>query len=198
MNQPRCISADRHQVHRAGDQHRHDDAHPQRHFVADDLGRLAHRPEQRPFRGRRIAGQDHAEHFQPQHGDDEEHGHVQPLPDPIVGKRQREVGRERGTEADIGGDAEEQPVGPFGHQVFLGDQLEAVGQRLQPAELAADARRAEAVLNAAGDLPLQPDEEQRADGHHVDQQGALDHRGQEVAQPGPPSPRIDKEFGHRG
>ncbi len=50
---------------------------PERHFVADDLGRFAHRTEQRPLGCRRVAGQDHAEHFQAEHGDDEEHGHVE-------------------------------------------------------------------------------------------------------------------------
>ena len=74
VNQPGLHLADRDQVHRAGDQHRHDDAHAQRHFVADHLGRFAHGAEQRPLRGRGIAGQDHAEHFQAQHGQDEEHG----------------------------------------------------------------------------------------------------------------------------
>jgi hypothetical protein len=34
---------------------------------------------------------------------------------------------------------------------------------LQPAESTADARRTEAILNAAGDLPFEPDEYQRAD-----------------------------------
>ena len=77
VNQPGLHVADRHQIHRAGDQHRHDDAHAQRHFVADDLGRFTHRAEQRPLRRRRIAGEDDAEHFEPQHGQDEEHADVQ-------------------------------------------------------------------------------------------------------------------------
>ena len=190
--------ADRDQVHRAGNQHRHDDAHPQRHLIADHLGRLAHRPEQRPFGGRRIAGQDHAKHFQPDHGDDEEHRHIQPLPDPVVSERQGEIRGERGAEAHIRRDAEQHRVGPLGHQVFFGDQLQAVGQRLQPAEFAPDARRPEPILNPPGDLPLKPDEEQCADRDQRDQQGALNDRGQGVAEPGPPPPRIDEKLGHRG
>ena len=43
-----------------------------------------------------------------------------------------------------------------GDDVFLGDELDAVGEGLQPAELAADAGGAEPVLNAAGDLALAP------------------------------------------
>ncbi len=64
------------------------------------------------------------------------------------------------------------PIGAGGHQVFFGDQLDAVGQRLQPAELAADAGRTEAILNAARDLAFQPDEEQRADRHDVESSSA--------------------------
>ena len=81
------------QVHRAGDQHGHDDAQGQGDFVADHLGRLAHRPVERPFRARGVAAQDHAEDFQARHGEDEEHGRVEAQRHPAVGERQ---GQEHG------------------------------------------------------------------------------------------------------
>ena len=99
-----------------------------------------------------------------------------------AGERNRHERGERRAEADVGRDLEQQLVGPVGHQVFFGDQLEAVGQRLQPAELAADARRAEPILNAAGDFALQPDEDQRADGDQIDDQADLDQRGERCSQ----------------
>ncbi len=79
----------------------------------------------------------------------------------------RKVTAERSAKADVGRHAEQQLVGVRRTEVFLGDQLDAVGQGLQPAEAAADAGRAEPILDPAGDLPLQPDEDQRTDRHHV-------------------------------
>ena len=48
-----------------------------------------------------------------------------------------------------------------GNEVFLAEQLQAVGRRLQPAEAAAHARRAQPVLDPRRDLPLHPDEDGR-------------------------------------
>ena len=76
---------------------------------------------------------------------------------------------ERAAEGDVGPEAEEELVGVGGDEVFLDEQLDAVGEGLQPAELAADARRAEAVLNAAGDLAFEPDEEDGGAGHEADE-----------------------------
>ena len=73
-----------------------------------------------------------------------------------------------GAKRHVRGDLEQKTVGPAGHQVFFGDQLDAVGQRLQPTELAAHAGRAKPVLDAARDLTLQPNEEQRADGNQIE------------------------------
>ena len=55
------------------------------------------------------------------------------------------------------------PSAPPGIRSSLVISLRPSAKRLQPAELAADARRTEAILNAAGDLALEPDEDQRAD-----------------------------------
>ena len=64
-----------------------------------------------------------------------------------------------------------------GDEVFLDQQLDAVGDGLQPAELAADARGTEAVLDAAGDLAFQPDEEHGRARHEADQHRRHDHGG---------------------
>ena len=79
--------------------------------------------------------------------------------DDAVAERQGEEGEERAAEGDVRAEAEEELVGAGGDDVFLDEELDAVGDGLQPAELAADAGGAEAVLDAAGDLALQPDEE---------------------------------------
>ena len=60
-------------------------------------------------------------------------------------------------------------VGVGGDDVFLDEELDAVGEGLQPAELAADAGGAEAVLDAAGDFPLGPDEDEGGDGDKGDE-----------------------------
>ena len=65
--------------------------------------------------------------------------------------------------------------------MFLGDQLQAVGQRLQPAELPADARRAETILNTARDLAFEPDKDQGADSDEVDDQCDVNERGNNIA-----------------
>ena len=88
----------------------------------------------------------------------------------VPGKRNRKEHRERRAKAHVRRDAEEEAVGIAGHQVFLGEQLDAVGERLQPAEFAANARGAEAVLNATSHFPLEPNEDERTHCHQVDQQ----------------------------
>ena len=81
-----------------------------------------------------------------------------------------------------GDNLEQQRVGGGRGEVFLGQQLQAVGQSLQPAELAAHSSRAQPVLNAAGDLPLHPDEQQGAHRHDGDQQRDVDQGGQQKSQ----------------
>src|SRR5262249_1955488 len=67
--------------------------------------------------------------------------------------------------------------------VFLRDQLDAVGQRLQPAELSTHARRTQAILNSPRDLALHPNEDQCADRDDIDQQEQMHARGQDESQP---------------
>ena len=66
------------------------------------------------------------------------------LADGQVAERQGDEGQEGAAQGDVGPDAEEQLIGRGRDEVFLDEQLHAVGQGLQPAELAADARRARA------------------------------------------------------
>ena len=87
---PRLEVADLHQVHRAANQHGHDDAQGQRDFVAHHLGGLAHRPVERPFRARGVTAQDHAKDFQAHHGEHEERAGVELQRHPTVGERQGE------------------------------------------------------------------------------------------------------------
>ncbi len=98
-----------------------------------------------------------------------------------AGERNRHERGERCAEADIGRELEQQLVSPFGHQVFFGEQLDAVGQRLQPAKFAAHARRAEPILNAARNLALHPDEEQRANRNQIQQEKDMNQSGKNVA-----------------
>ena len=98
-----------------------------------------------------------------------------------AGERDRHERGERRAKADVGRDLEQELIGPIRHQVFFGEQLEAVGQRLQPAEFSADAGRAEPILNAAGNFALHPDEQQRADRDQIHEQTDLDERSGDVA-----------------
>jgi len=92
---------------------------------------------------------------------------------------------ERSTKADIRRNLKQKFIRPVRHQVFFSEQLESVGQRLQPAEFPANARGPEPVLNAARNLALHPDEQQRADRDQIHKQTDLDERSERVRQPGP-------------
>ena len=108
------------------------------------------------------------------------------LANDAVAEGQGEEGQEGADQGDVGAEAEEQVVGAGGDDVFLDQQFHAVGQRLQPAELAADAGGAEAVLDAAGDLALQPHGKDRGNQHEGDKGNGRD-QGEQVR------PGMDKE-----
>ena len=84
-------------------------------------------------------------------------------------------GDERAGEGDDGREDEERALDGEGHQVFLEEELDAVGERLQQAE-GADAGGAPAVLHAAEDLALEQhrvgDRRQRDDEHDDDLEDA--------------------------
>ncbi len=63
-------------------------------------------------------------------------------------------GDQRARQGDDGGEDEERTLGGEGHEVFLEEELDAVGERLHQAE-GADAGGSPAVLDAAQDLALQ-------------------------------------------
>src|SRR6185369_17029065 len=98
---------------------------------------------------------------------------------PAVGERQGQKGQKGATESDIGTDAEEHLVRGGGNDVFLDKELDAISDGLQPAELAADASGTEPVLNATGDLALQPDEKDRRRRHEPHQDRSLDDRSRD-------------------
>ena len=70
--------------------------------------------------------------------------------DDAVAERQRQERHERAAKRDVRCEPKQEVVGVGRDRVFLAEQLDAVGEGLQPAELAADAGRPEPVLNAAG------------------------------------------------
>ena len=193
----RLLLPDRDQVHAARQHYRHDHAHAQRHLVAHHLGSLTHGTEQRPLRGRRIPREDHTEDLQAEHGDHKKHPYVQPLAHEVKGKRQGDERTERRTETDIWGKPEEHAIGTFRHQVLLGEKLDAVGKRLEPAKPAAGPRGAEAVLNSGGDLSLSPDEYESTTRDHVEDQGGGDKGRDRPGQPLGQADRVDQKISHR-
>ncbi len=93
-------------------------------------------------------------------------------------------GNQRAGERDDRRDDEERALGGKGKQVFLEEELDAVGERLQQAE-GADARGSPAVLHAAEDLALeqhgvgdrrQGDDEDDDDLEDAEQQKCLELR----------------------
>ena len=84
-------------------------------------------------------------------------------------------GDERAGERDDRREDEERALDGERHEVFLEEELDAVGERLQQAE-GADARGSPAVLHAAEDLALQQhgvgDRRQRDDEHDDDLEDA--------------------------
>ena len=82
-------------------------------------------------------------------------------------KRKRDQG-------DDGGQGEEETVGVRRDVVFLGEQLDAVGNGLQKS-VPADAHGAEALLDVAGDLALHPGQRNGQEKQDPDDDGHLDH-----------------------
>src|SRR4029077_13604847 len=80
----------------------------------------------------------------------------------VAAQRDDRPHEERRDEGEERGDAEHDAVGARREQVFLEDQLHAVGERLQQAERAGLVRP-DPVLHARHDLALVPDHEHRAD-----------------------------------
>jgi hypothetical protein len=65
-------------------------------------------------------------------------------------------------------------------EVLFSDQLDAVGQALQPAEFSAASRRAKPVLDAARHLALQPDKDECPDRDDIEDQNGMQQRDGQV------------------
>ena len=87
---------------------------------------------------------------------------VDVLGHPAVGKRQRQVSAAKlAAKLTYGAKRNSIASAPAGMKSSLASSLMPSARRLQPAELAADAGRSQPILDAAGDLTFQPDEEHR-------------------------------------
>ena len=65
------------------------------------------------------------------------------------------------------------------------EQLETIGQRLQPTEFATDASRSEAILNSTAHLAFGPDKHQRANRDDIQIQRAVNQCRDGPGNPGP-------------
>ena len=132
-------------------------------LVADHLRGGAERAEQRVLVVRRPAGERDAVDADGGDAEDDEQADVDvgdlEEVDALVRVVTRAEGHdgdgdERAGERDDGRDDEERALDGERHQVFLEEELDAVGERLQQAE-GADARGSPAVLHAAEDFALE-------------------------------------------
>jgi len=114
---------------------------------------------------------------------DEKDGDVQVVRDDIVAKRQGQKGQERAAKGDIRADTKESLIGICRNDIFFHQQLHAVGDGLEPAEFSADARGTEAILNSPRDLSLQPNKEDRRQGHKPNQDARRNYRHNELGEP---------------
>ena len=153
------------QAQRAGAQDDADQREAECELVADHLGAGAQRAEQRVLVVRRPAGERDAVDAD---GGDAEDDQQADIDDRRSGTYRRRGRLDVGAEGDYGdrdqraGERDdrsqniERPVDDGGHEVFLEEELQAVGQRLQQAE-GTDAAWSAAVLDAANDLALEQD-----------------------------------------
>ena len=165
---------------RAAHQHDHHRRHAERRLVGDDLGRGAHRSEQRVLRSRGPSGQHHAVHRDARHGEDEEdpHGRVGHLQlEGVAADGDHAADRDHGEDEHGGdhrqvrGELEDEGVRPVGQQVLLEHELGAVGQRLEQPPRAGPVR-SDPALHVRDHLALEPDHErrrhqQRHEGHEA-------------------------------
>ena len=141
------------------------------HLVAHHLRRLAQPAEQRPLARRGVPGQEHAEHLAGEHRQHEERGR---RPGPGRPARGRTAGpgtrRRRRRTPGTGRAGTGSLSARVRGDVLLGDELDAVGERLEQAERP-DAGRAEPVLDPGGHLPLGPDGEERGAADEPEERG---------------------------
>jgi hypothetical protein len=93
-------------------------------------------------------------------------------------ERQQNVSGKRRDADHERGHAKQKRVGVLRAKVFFLDQLDSVGQALQPAEPPAHACRSQPILNPSGDLALHPNEGEGGQTEDVEQEDRVDQRGQ--------------------
>ena len=161
----------------------HDDADQREaegELVADDLGGGAERAEERVLVVRAPAGERDAVDADGGDAEDDEQADVEVGDLEEVDAAVQWSCAPKGTtametsaqpSAMMGASDEERALDGEGHHVFLEEELDAVGERLEEAE-GADARGSPAVLHAAEDLALEQhgvgDGRERDDEHHSD------------------------------
>ena len=171
------------QVHQAqgpGGRDGHQGTNRHRDFVADHLGRFTHSPEQRPLRAARIARQDDPHHLQRHDGQHEKQANVEVLGNPAIGPGKHQERRERGHEDQVRRHPEQHPVGRFGTEIFLLNQLDPVGEGLQPAEFTPDPRWPQSILDSSRDLAFQPDVNKGRHAKEAQHQSRMQHSGQQI------------------
>ncbi len=162
------------EVHAARDHDDHQEAEAHRDLVAHHLGRRTQRTQEGVLRVRGPAGDDHAVHLDRGDRHDQQQAGVHVGQRHVGAEGDRHPGRERGHDGHHRAQHEQALAGRRGLDDFLGEQLQAVGQRLQQAERA-HAVGAVAHLHEAQQLALPEREvghrahERRHDGDDLEQ-----------------------------
>ncbi len=151
---------------------RHDDddrGEHQRHFVADHLRDGAHRAEQRIFIAAGPAGHEDGEFHQRADGEEEKHAGIQIRQHHVAADGQHRVGKECRDDQQQRRQKVHHLVGGAGNDVFFGQRLDAVGNRLEKA-CRADTIGAVTILHSAQAFAFQ-------NGRDGEQEGEYDHNG---------------------
>ena len=122
-------------------------------FIGDDLRGGTHRAEKGVFGIGRPAGDDHAVHAHRGQRQDVEQAGVDVGQHQAVGERNHRPGRQGRRDGQHRGEHEQEAVGIGRDDDFLHQQLQGIGDRLQPAARP-DAVRPDAHLHVADDLAL--------------------------------------------
>ena len=174
-------------------------------LVADDLRRGTHPAHEGVLVVRGPAARQDADHREPADGQEVEKTDVEVGGDESPAEGQHDEQEKRRHQDEDRGGAEHGAVRGVGDDVFLDQELARVRQRLQQAK-GSHAVGAAAQLHAGGDLPLEPDDEQRVQreehgrGHGPAQleQRVEDHRCPSARGPGMGSRRVPGPKDHIG
>ena len=214
---PLCASTIAAEAQRVQRQQRSGNRQRHRQFVADHLRRTAQAAQQRIFIVRRPSGERHAVHAQAGNAEDEQHADIEigqlhrggdgrNVHRAEIDRREAQLGAERnhgdGNQREQHRDKWRQKPEHFvhvgRHHVFLGDQLDDVGQRLQQS-VRTHAPRSDAQLDVSQHLALQPlqvrERGQQNEGHH---RGFDDGQNEEIHRRLLPLPAVEfaRSFHH--